>query len=156
MPTTAAGGDGTKGVSDPSSATLPRLRWTGGYYTVEPVLIYNTDGFKPANWSDLDDETVAFSDSAGLDAEIATVRKAHPAVVLQSVAQPSPVELIARVSGGEIGYAIVGSLAAAIARNIYLDFDVAFPIGGKRQVAWAVSRSFPAARAPISIGSSSA
>jgi membrane-bound lytic murein transglycosylase MltF len=96
---------------------------------------------------------VAFSDSAGLDAEIASVRKAHPAVVLQSVAQPSPVELIARVSGGEISYAIVGSLAAAIARNIYLDFDVAFPIGGKRQVAWAVSgrsRSSP----PIWIGSS--
>jgi len=141
--TTAAGGDGTKGAGGPSSAILPPPHWTGGYYTVEPVLIYNTDGFKPANWSDLDDETVAFSDSAGLDAEIAAVRKTHPAVVLQSVAQPSPVELIARVSGGEISYAIVGSLAAAIARNIYLDFDVAFPIGGKRQVAWAVSDHSP-------------
>jgi membrane-bound lytic murein transglycosylase MltF len=98
---TAAGGDISKSVSGPSSATLPRLRWTGGYYIVEPVLIYNTDGFKPANWGDLDDETVAFSDSAGLDAEIAAVRKAHPAVVLQS-SRNRRRWTIARVSGGEI------------------------------------------------------
>ena len=34
--------------------------WTQGYYTIEPVLIYNTDGFKPANWSDLDGEIDRF------------------------------------------------------------------------------------------------
>lgn len=139
----ATAADGSKEVSATPAASPPPLHWTGGYHPVEPVLIYNTDGFRPANWSDLDDETVAFSDSAGLDSEIASVHKSHPAVVLQPVAQPSPVELIARVSGGEISYAIVGSLAAAIARNIYLDFDVAFPIGGKRQVAWAVSGRVP-------------
>ena len=140
---TASGTDGSKEASDKPPPNNSSLHWTVGYHIVEPVLIYNTDGFRPANWNDLDDETVAFSDSAGLDSEIASVRKDHPAVVLQPVAQPSPVELIARVSGGEISYAIVGSLAAAIARNIYLDFDVAFPIGGKRQVAWAVSGHSP-------------
>ena len=49
--------------------------WTQGYYTIEPVLIYNTDGFKPANWSDLDGEMIAFSDIPGLEPEIESARK---------------------------------------------------------------------------------
>jgi membrane-bound lytic murein transglycosylase F len=39
-------------------------------------------------------------------------------------------------------YAIVGSIAASLARNIYLDFDVAFAAGGKREIAWAVPPRF--------------
>jgi hypothetical protein len=38
-----------------------------------------------------------------------------------------------------VSYAIVGSVAAAIARNIYLDFDVAFVAGARRPFAWAVA-----------------
>ena len=45
------------------------------------------------------------------------------------------------MSDGTLGYAIIGSIAAA-ARNIYLDFEVAFPIGRKRDIAWAVSPRF--------------
>jgi membrane-bound lytic murein transglycosylase MltF len=51
---------------------------------------------------------------------------------------PSVASLISQVSDGTIGYAIVGSIAASLARNIYLDFDVAFTAGGKREIAWAV------------------
>ena len=47
---------------------------------------------------------------------------------------------------GTVGYAIVGSVAAALARNIYLDFDVAFQVGGKREIAWAVPARFAALR----------
>ena len=64
----------------------------------------------------------------------------------QPLPKPSPVELIAQVSEGTLSYAIVGSLAAAIARNIYLDFDVAFPAGDKRPFAWAVPDSYPGLR----------
>ena len=107
------------------------------------MLLYNTDGFRPASWSDLDGELVAFSDIAGLESEIESLRAAHPNIYWQFVPQASPIELIARVSDGAIGYAIAGSLAAATARNVYLDFDVAFPVGGKRQFAWAVPERFP-------------
>ena len=125
---------------DPAATSVA---WSEGYYEIEPVLIYNTDGFKPANWGDLDDESIAFSDSPGLESEIDDARKGHPAVRWQFVPQASPVELIARVSDGEASYAIAESLAAAIARNIYLDFDVAFSVGGKRQFAWAIGQRFP-------------
>jgi membrane-bound lytic murein transglycosylase F len=126
----------------PAPTVRPPVQWTAGFFSVEPVLIYSTDGFKPAAWDDLEGETVAFSDIAGLEEDIDALRNAHPEIRWQFVPQASPVELIARVSDGELSYAIVGSLAAAIARNIYLDFDVAFPIGGKRQLAWAVPDRF--------------
>ncbi len=117
----------------------PEVAWTIGYYAVEPVLIYNSDGFKPANWDDLDGETVAYVESGRLEPEIARLRAAHPKIDFRPVALPSPTELIAQVSDGALSYAIVGSLAASVARNIYLEFDVAFPVGGKREIAWAVS-----------------
>ena len=64
----------------------PRAQCCGraGYYAVEPVLIYNSDGFKPAGWRDLDGETVAYREGDGLDADVAgaarrRIRRALPA-----------------------------------------------------------------------------
>ena len=59
------------------------MSWTTGYATVEPVLIYNRDGYKPANWRDLDGATVAYVDDAGFESEIAAVRAAHPRIAWQ-------------------------------------------------------------------------
>ena len=118
------------------------LTWTTGFATAQPVLIYNRDGYRPANWRDLDGETVAFVADAGFESEIAAVRDAHPGIQWESLALPSVAGLISQVSDGTVSYAIVGSLAASLARNIYLDFDVAFPAGGKREIAWAVPPRF--------------
>lgn len=131
------------GAQDEPSANV---QWTDGVLSVEPVLIYNREGFRPANWADLEGETVAYIDGAGLDPEIDALRAAHPDVKWQPVSFPSPAGLIAQVSDGTVGYAIVGSLAASIARNIYLDFDVAFRVGTKREIAWAVPARFAALR----------
>ena len=120
----------------------PPVLWTIGYLAAEPVLIYNSDGFKPANWDDLDGETVAYIESFP-EPEIDRLRAMHPEITWQPIALPSASELIAQVSDGAVSYAIVGSLAAAAARNIYLEFDVAFPIGGRRDIAWAVSPRDP-------------
>ena len=142
---------GAGGLFAPESpdATVTRrapVEWTTGYYDVEPVLIYNTDGFKPANWDDLGGETVALADAPGEERDALDLHAAHPEVQWDRVPSPSPVELIARVSEGTLSYAIVGSLAAAIARNIYLDFDIAFPAGGRRPFAWAVASPYPGLR----------
>ena len=130
-------------VADPPADAAPEVLWTMGFATVEPVLIYNRDGFRPANWRDLDGETVAFLEDAGFASEIATIRSAHPGVRWQPLSLPSAAALISQVSDGTLGYAIVGSLAASLARNVYLDFDVAFPAGRKREVAWVVPPGFP-------------
>lgn len=127
-------------VATANASSVPsELMWTTGVVTVEPVLIYNRDGYKPTRWSDLDGETVAYvDDDAALTSEIASTRAAHPAITWRQLAMPTA-GLISQVSDGTLSYAIVGSIAASLARNIYLDFDVAFAAGGKRDVAWAVS-----------------
>src|SRR6185369_15752581 len=50
------------------------------------------------------------------------------------------------VSEGDVDFAVVPSLDAAVARNIYLEFDVAFTVGPKRDLAWAVAPAHRALR----------
>ena len=120
-----------------------KVLWSAGYHPVEPVLIYNSDSYKPANWGDLAGETVAYLEGMGLEPEVAALAAAHPDVRFHGLDLPSPAGLFAEVSDGTIGYAIVGSLAAAVARNVYLDYEVAFPVGARREVAWIVPPRFP-------------
>lgn len=143
--TSAAPGAAESEGDDP----LARVMWTTGYYAVEPVLIYNADGFKPSGWKDLEGETVAYIPNTGLDSQIAAVRAAHPEVKWEALDLPSAEALIAQVSDGRAGYAVVASSDAAVARNIYLLYDVAFPVGGKREFAWAVAPRFAELRATV-------
>jgi membrane-bound lytic murein transglycosylase F len=130
----------------PARSAAERVLWTRGYHDVEPVLIFNGDGFRPKRWEDLAGATVAYARKTGLDRELATVRGAHPEVKWREVDPPSAEALIAQVSDGTIDYAIVTSADAAAMRNVYLDYDVAFAAGPSRSLAWAVSPSQPALR----------
>jgi membrane-bound lytic murein transglycosylase F len=122
-----------------STDASQRVLWTAGIYAVEPTLIYNVDGFKPRSLADLERATVAFPAGTGLDSQLAAVRLAHPEVEWKAVDVPSSDALIAQVSEGSVDYAIVPSNDAAIARSAYLDFDVAFTVGPRRLLAWAVA-----------------
>jgi membrane-bound lytic murein transglycosylase F len=131
-------------ADDTAADPLAGVRWSTGYYAIEPLLICNSDGYKPAGWADLAGEVVAYIDGTGLEPEVEAVKSTHPRVMFRPLELPSPASLIAQVSDGTINYAIVGSLAAAVARNVYVDYEVAFAAGPKREVAWAVSARFPA------------
>ena len=117
----------------------PQVLWSAGTHAVEPVLIYNRDGFKPKSFADLEGATVAYPEGTGLDAQLAAARLAHPEVTWKAVDVPSSDALIAQVADGTIDYAVVPSNDAAVAHNIYLDFAVAFPAGPRRLLAWAVA-----------------
>lgn len=122
------------------------LAWTRGFRSVEPVLIYNVDGFRPRRFADLDKAAVAYPAHTGIATQLATVRAAHPGVQWQPVDVGSADALIAQVSDGTLSYAVVASSDAAMARNIYLDFDVAFPAGPEREFAWAIAPNYPELR----------
>ena len=142
-PRPAAAAARSPAANDAADEAVPKLLWSAGYSTVEPVLIYNSDGYKPAAWRDLDGETVAYLEGGGLEPEVAALAAAHPGVRFRRLDLPSPAGLFAQVSDGTIGYAIVGSLAAGVARNVYVDYEVAFAAGAKREVAWIVAPRFP-------------
>jgi membrane-bound lytic murein transglycosylase F len=112
--------------------------WTTGITDVEPVIVYNADGFKPHDWSDLEGASVAYIPDTGLDRGFADIRAAHPGVHWVERDAPSADTLIADVDDAKADYAIVSSADAALARNVYLGFDIAFSAGPKRELAWAV------------------
>ena len=116
-----------------------RVLWTSGFHAVEPVLIYTTDGFKPKNWKDLAGASVGYVEGTGIETSLAKIRRDHPEVEWKPMALPSTDALIAQVSDGTVDYAIVASIDAAASRNIFLDYDVGFSVGAKRDLAWAVA-----------------
>jgi membrane-bound lytic murein transglycosylase F len=114
------------------------LAWTAGFHPVEPVVVYQRDGFKPRNWADLSGAHVAYLSVGGFDAGIDALAQANPGVRFVRVDLPGAEALIAGVSDGRIDYAIVSSMQAAIARNVYLNFEVAFRAGPGHELAWLV------------------
>jgi membrane-bound lytic murein transglycosylase F len=117
----------------------PRALWTTGFYAVEPVLIYTTDGFRPKDWKDLAGASVGYVEGTGIEMSVMRIRKDHPEVDWKPMAVPSAEALIAQVSDGTLDYAIVPTIDAAASRNIFLDYDVGFTVGAKRDLAWAVA-----------------
>ncbi len=123
--------------------------WTDGYHSVEPVLIYNRDVNHPQGWSDLQGAAVVYARSTGLDATLAPVRAAHADIRWIPADPPTADALLAQVSEGVIDYAVVASSDTAALRNVYLDFEVAFPVGPRHELAFAVAPSRPELRAAL-------
>ena len=118
--------------------THPPLVWTNGYESAEAVLVYARDGVKPRGFKDLAGASVAYVEASGLESTFAPVRREHPEVRWEPKALSSADALLALVDEGKVDYAVVSSIDAAIGRNIYLDVETAFPLGPKRELAWAV------------------
>ena len=112
---------------------------------IEPVLVYNTDGFKPESWSDLTGEIVGIVEGTGLEATLAKVRTDHPDVQWRPLGLPAADGLIEQVSEGSLGYAVVASNEAAVARNIFLSVETGFAVGPKQDLVWVL----PAAQAAL-------
>ena len=114
------------------------LLYSSGYYAVEPVLIYNSDSFKPESWADLAGSSVAIPEGTGLAIALARVRTEHPEVQWQPLAVASSATLIRQVSDGTVDYAIVASNEAEALRNVHLNFERApFAIAGRQELVWA-------------------
>jgi membrane-bound lytic murein transglycosylase F len=119
--------DGAAGAAGPS------LLYTRGYYAIEPVLVYNTDGFRPESWDDLSGEVVGIVEGTGL---LARIRADHPDVHWRAFEPSAAQGLIEQVSEGTLGYAVVASHEAAAARNVFLNVDTAFAVGPKQDLVW--------------------
>ncbi len=120
--------------SDPERDVL----WTRGITSVEPVLIYNADGFHPRSFGDLAGAEVAYLPDTGVAPWFVRLRSEHPEVHWKALELASADALIAEVDDARVNYAIVTSADVALARNVHVAFDVAFPVAPKREIAWIV------------------
>src|SRR5438477_6158698 len=126
-----------------ATAAEADLLYSAGYYAVEPVLIYNTDSYRPESWADLAGSRVAMLEGSALALALAKVRADHPEVQWQPLALASTEALIRQVSDGTIDYAIVASNDAEALRNVHLNFERAFAVARKQELVWV----FPATNA---------
>jgi membrane-bound lytic murein transglycosylase F len=116
--------------------------WTSGSLAVEPVLVYNRSEARPRSWRDVAAADVAYAPSTGIEAHLAPARAAaKPALSAEA--------LIAQVSDGDLAFAVVPAVDALATRNVFVDCDVAFAVGPKREQAWAVAPSRRALRDDI-------
>jgi membrane-bound lytic murein transglycosylase F len=122
---------------NPASSLLS----TRGYHTAEPVLVYNTEGFKPESWNDLTGEIVGIVEGTGLETALGSVRSDHPDVQWRALPLPAAEGLIEQVSEGSLGYAVVASNEAAAARNVFLNVEIAFAVGAKQEFVWLLPAS---------------
>lgn len=123
--------------------THPPLLWTSGYETAEAVVVYARDAFRPRGFKDLAGAEVAYVESSGIEGVLAQVRRDHPEIVWVPMKASSADALLAAVDEGNVDFAVVSSIDAAVGRNIHLDVDVAFPLGVKRELAWAIGGHHP-------------
>jgi membrane-bound lytic murein transglycosylase F len=120
------------------------LLYSNGYYAIEPILVYNSEGFKPESWADLAGETVGIVEGTGLEATLAQVRGDHPDVQWRPLAVPAAEGLIEQVSEGSLGYAVVASNEAALVRNVFLNVETAFSVGPSQELVWVLSATHAA------------
>ena len=123
--------------------THPPLLWTSGYETAEAVVVYARDAFRPRSLKDLAAADVAYVESSGIESVLSQVRRDHPEIRWVPMKASSADALLAAVDEGKVDFAVVSSIDAAVGRNIHLDVDVAFPLGAKRELAWAVGGRYP-------------
>ena len=134
------------GRRDPAGDSAARCCGAPATARSNCTLIYNRDGYKPAGWQRLDGETVAYVDGAGSPPRSPPCAPRIRASHFRALELPSPAGLIAQVSDGTIDYAIVGSLAAAAARNVYSITRSHFPLGSSASSHGRSRRSFRALR----------
>lgn len=130
--------------AEAKAAVRPPILWTAGYETAEAVVIHSRDGFRPRSLRDLAGAEVAYVDSSGIESVLAQFRHEHPEIRWVATKAASADALLAAVDEGKADYAVVSSIDAALGRNIHLDVDVAFALGPKRELAWAVGGAHPA------------
>ncbi|MDR0249994.1 MAG: membrane-bound lytic murein transglycosylase MltF [Burkholderiales bacterium] len=126
------------GLYRPNEDNDDSIVWTDSFYTAEPIVVYNTDIRRPKNWEQITGDTVAYLENSGMDSLVATLSETHSGIHWKPVAAPSADALLSLVDEGVYPYALVTSHKAALARNIYLNFAIAFSTGAKIEMAWAL------------------
>ncbi|MDR1529900.1 MAG: membrane-bound lytic murein transglycosylase MltF [Burkholderiales bacterium] len=115
-----------------------KIIWTDPYYSVETLVVYNTNLRRPKNWEQITGDTVAYLKNPGMESLVAELAKEYPGIRWKPVSAPSSDALLAQVDNGTYPYALVTAHRADLARNIYFSFATAFTTGYEVEMAWAL------------------
>lgn len=113
------------------------------YQQVEQQLVYRRGGDRPESLGELAGKAVHVLAGSPHAAPLA---RARPGLVWTEDREATAEALIRRVAQGEIDYAVVDSNAFQLLRHYYPEARVAFGLGRRADVAWALPRNARALR----------
>jgi membrane-bound lytic murein transglycosylase F len=120
------------------------------YQDIQPQLIYRVGAKKPRDLHDLLGGRIEIAAQSSHAALLDSLRVEEPLLTWIENANVGAEELMRRVADGEIDYTIADSHLFELLRHFYPDLRVAFPLGAKNQVAWALPKEADTLREAIS------
>jgi membrane-bound lytic murein transglycosylase F len=139
----AAGEDGTVHIVAVGANGQPppgALAAGPPYQSVQPMLVYRIDEPMPADWRDVEEQSVLTTPQQ----PVAEFARDDPAVfegAVKFTAVPSARRIAEAIVAGNAHYGVLFQHTLAFLRNVYLDIDGAFPIGRPRELRWRMPKS---------------
>lgn len=115
-----------------------RFRVGPSYQEVAIEVVHDADARRPQGPSDLAGRRVEVMDGTPALAELERLRATVPELAWKLSEALDTEELVARVTGGLVDYAVAESHAIALARNYHVTIATAFRLGTPRRLAWAM------------------
>ena len=139
---------GAAGLTETPERTA-QVSFSPGYQDVEQQVVYRRGTTMPRKIEDLVGrriEVLAGTSHAGL-----LERARHELPELDWAAEPdtNPEELLRKVAQGELDYTIVDSTAFKLLQSYYPEVRVAFSIGPRSRLAWALPKGAPELREAV-------
>jgi membrane-bound lytic murein transglycosylase F len=101
-------------------------------------VIYRISEPRPQSISALAGKKLAILDNAGHSLALMRFKRKLPTLNWQTLSNVWPEELLARLDQGEFDAVIINGLDFDLARNIHPGLDVAFDLGEKQKIVWAL------------------
>ena len=126
----------------PESAVHARHLKSGPVLFESPIqIIYRSTEPRPESISDLTGKKLAILEDAGHIPLLLRLKRKLPDLAWQTLENVWPEELLYRLDQGEFDAVIINGMDFDLARNIYPGLAVAFDLGEKQKIVWALPKN---------------
>jgi membrane-bound lytic murein transglycosylase F len=119
------------------------------YQDIQPQVIYRLGEKRPHSLHDLLGSRLEIAAQSSHSALLETLRTEEPLLTWVEDSDVGAEELIRRVATGEIDYTIADSHLFALLHQLYPELNVAFSLGPKNALAWALPKNAESLREAI-------
>lgn len=138
-----------EGTADLASAglSLTELRaqefpHTQTYFTVQPLVVYESGQFRPSSISELYDQTILVTASSSHLEMLQALHTEHPQLRWKVVASTDSADLLDQISAST-PFAILDDYDFAIQQPLFPRLKEAFPLGNTQQLVWFLTSDSP-------------
>jgi membrane-bound lytic murein transglycosylase F len=136
-----------QGAAHFAAAALPESAVHARHFKSGPVLfespvqiVYRGSDQPPRTLSDMAGKKLALIADSGHTALLMRLKRKHPELQWETLENVWPEELLARLDEGEFDAVVINGMDFDLARNFYPGLALAFDLGEKQKIVWALSK----------------